>query len=314
MDVAPTITDTRGCATEAAPPAPRRGIAHDAKRPERLRGYVPAPCTPGAGHIELAQVSGATAVIRRLAASPLKLLTPRGANGTAHVVTSTYGGGLLAGDDVALRLDAGPDTRCVLGTQASTKVYRSTDGRPARQSLDAAVAAGAVVVIAPDPVTCFAGARYGQRQHFRLHGGASLLLIDWITSGRVARGERWAFDNYRSDIRIDVEGFCVARDALLLDPSHGPIDAPHRMGRFECLATVYLLGRAFTEAAAGLLARVTQMSVRKRAPLILAASPIQGGTVARVAGGAAETVGRFLGQQLASAWAAVGADPWSSKW
>jgi urease accessory protein len=313
MDGALMTTDTRGCAADAAPPAPRRGRAQDAECPERRRGF-PAPCTPGAGHIELAQVSGATAVIRRLASSPLKLLTPRGHNGTAHVVTSTYGGGLLAGDNIALRLAAGPNTRCLLGTQASTKVYRSTDGRPGRQSIDAIVAAGAVLVVAPDPVTCFAGARYAQRQHFRLDGGASLLLIDWITSGRVARGERWAFDHYRSDTRVDVGGSCVARDALLLDPRHGPIDAPHRMGRFECLANVYLLGPAFAEAASGFLARVGRMPVQKRAPLIVTASPLKDGAVVRVAGGAAETVGRFLGQQLAPAWAPLGQDPWLNKW
>lgn len=311
MDGALITTDILGCALNAAPPAPRRGIAQDAKRPERRRGCIPEP---GAGFIELAHVSGATAVIRRLASSPLKLLTPRGTNGTAHVVTSTYGGGLLAGDDIALRLVAGPNTRCLLGTQASTKVYRSGDGRSSRQSLGATVAPGAVLVVAPDPVTCFAGARYEQRQHVRLDVGASLLLIDWVTSGRAARGERWAFDHFRSETRIDVGDRCVARDALLLDPRHGPIDAPYRMGRFECFANVYLLGPAFAEAVNGLLARVGRIPVQKRASLIAAASPMSCGALLRVAGGAAETVGRFLSQQLVPAWAPLGADPWAMKW
>jgi sodium/pantothenate symporter len=131
----------------------------------------------GAGLVELAVVAGATAVVRRRATTPLKLLTPRSMNGVAHVVASTYGGGLLAGDEVALMVMAGPATRCTLGTQASTKVYRSEIGQVSRQSLEADVGPGAILAVAPDPVTCFAGARYEQCQRFRLAAGASLLLL-----------------------------------------------------------------------------------------------------------------------------------------
>jgi urease accessory protein len=313
---------------KVAHPAQRRGGAHDAERPERSRGPAAAqhpltwridgsnasPFVPGAGLVELAHVSGATAVVGRVATSPLKLLTPRGHAGCAHVVSSTYGGGLLAGDRIALRVVAGPDTRCVLGTQASTKVYRSTDRRTSAQSLDATIGVAAVLAVAPDPVTCFAGARYEQRQHFELEAGASLLLIDWLTSGRAARGERWAFDYYRNETRIDVGGGCVARESMLLDPIHGPIGGPYRMGRFDCMASVYLLGPAFADAAAGLVAAVGAMPVRKRDATLAAASPLNGGAVLRVAGGAAESVGRFITRQLAPAWTAVGDDPFSPKW
>ena len=274
-------------------------------------GSDDGPCS-GTGIVELGHVAGATAVVRRMARSPLKLLTPRGAGRCAHVVTSTYGGGLLAGDEVVLRLRAGDDTRCALGTQASTKVYRGASARPGRQSLDADVGAGAVLAVVPDPVTCFAGSRYEQRQRFRLAGTASLLLIDWVTSGRAARGERWAFDSYRSETRVDVDARCVARDALLLEGADG--SAAAHMGRFECLATAFLIGPALAVAAGELLGRAGRMAVTKRAPLIASASPIAGGAVLRAAGGAAESVGRFVAGLIQPAWAALGEDPWSRKW
>jgi urease accessory protein len=266
----------------------------------------------GSGTIEFERVSDSTAVVRRMAHSPLKLLTPRSNGPCAHVVTSTYGGGLLAGDEISLRLRAGDGTRCVLGTQASTKVYRGGDAT-SRQSVDADVGRGAVLAVAPDPVTCFAGSRYEQRQRFRLAETASLLLIDWLTSGRAARGERWAFGRYRTETRIDVGGTCVARDATLLE-ADGATTVAERMGRFDCVASVFLLGPDFTAAAAALLERLAKSPVGRRAPLVASASPLRDGALLRVAGGAAEQVGRFISRCLGPAWDALGEDPWSRKW
>jgi urease accessory protein len=272
------------------------------------------PAVPlGSGHVELARVAGGTAVVRRFAASPLKLLTPRSLGGCAYVVSSTYGGGLLAGDEIALRVEAGDETRCAIGTQASTKVYRSPAGRTSRQSIEANVAPGAVLAVVPDPVTCFAGAVYEQRQRFELAEGGSLLLVDWLTSGRAARGERWAFGRYRSETRIDIASMCIARDALLLEEADGAT-VGERMGRFDCLASVFLVGPAFAAASETLLERVSRLPVQRRAPLVAAASPLRGGAMLRVLGGAAETVGRFIAKHLEPAWEALGDDPWSRKW
>jgi urease accessory protein len=275
---------------------------------------VPArPPRAGSGTIEFQRVSVSTAVVRRMAHSPLKLLTPRSNGPCAHVVTSTYGGGLLAGDEISLRLRAGDGTRCVLGTQASTKVYRGGDDATSRQSLDVDVGEGALLAIVPDPVTCFAGSRYEQRQRFRLAETASLLLIDWLTSGRAARGERWAFGRYRTETRIDIGETCVARDATLLEPD-GATGVAERMGRFDCVASVFLLGPGFTAAAAALLERLAKSPVGRRAPLVASASPLRDGALLRVAGGAAEAVGRFISRCLGPAWDALGEDPWSRKW
>jgi urease accessory protein len=278
---------------------------------------LPSPTSAapaGTGRVELARVAGGTVVVRRFAASPLKLLTPRGSGACAHVVSSTYGGGLLAGDEVSLRVGAGDGTRCAIGTQASTKVYCCPDGRASRQSLEASVGRGGVLAVVPDPVTCFAGARYEQRQQFGMEEDASLLVIDWITSGRSARGERWAFRRYCSRTLIDVGATRVARDALRLDASDAGPSVADRMGRFDCLATVFLLGPAFATTSAAMLDRIARLPVQRRSALIAGASPLHDGAVLRVLGGAAESVGRFVAKHLAPAWGAVGDDPWSRKW
>jgi urease accessory protein len=271
----------------------------------------------GAGAVEFARVGESTAVVRRMARSPLKLVTPRGPGAAAHVVTSTYGGGLLPGDDIRLDIIAGERTRAVLGTQASTKVYRSEHGAGARQSLRAVVGRDALLAVVPDPVTCFAGARYEQRQRFEMEKDASLLLVDWLTAGRVACGERWAMRRYVSDTRVNVDGSCVARDALRLDPEDGPIDAPHRTGRFDCLAAVLLVGPGLAAAAGDAAGRVNAIKPRRRADLLASAGPLPSGhpgAVVRVAGGGAEGVGRFLRSLLTAAWEAIGEDSWTRRW
>lgn len=64
----------------------------------------------------------------------------------------------------------------------------------------------ALLVVIPDPVTCFSTAKYCQMQVFSLGSGSSLLLVDWITSGRSERGEKWAFSHYKSTNRIFLQG------------------------------------------------------------------------------------------------------------
>lgn len=286
-------------------------ITHSSLRPEVERSI------PGAGFIEFTRVGSRTAVTRARAASPLKLLTPRMAGGSAWVFTSNYGGGLLCGDDIRLSACAGEETTCLLSTQASTKIYRSKIGGGSRQSLRARIDAGALCVIVPDPITCFAGAVYEQRQQFSLDDSGSLVLVDWLTSGRRARGERWAFTRYASRNEIFVAGRCVFRDALLLDPADGPLHDPQRMGKIDCLATAILLGPRVAKAAAELLHIVSEQSAGAdpTTGVLCAASPLgAGGAVLQLAGPSAQAIGRVLRARLKFLCELLGDDPWQRKW
>ena len=145
-----------------------------------------SPSRAGIGTIALTKVASRTAVTRCRANSPLRLLNPQDHSATARIIAGTYGGGLLAGDAIELTVGAGAGTRCILGTQASTKIYRS-DGVGCTQNLNVTAAADSVVVSLPDPIVCFAGSRFVQCQEFDLAPDASLLMLDWFTSGRAAR-------------------------------------------------------------------------------------------------------------------------------
>ena len=273
----------------------------------------PGP-TSGHGALEVKMVAGQSAVTSAWAASPLKLLVPRSRGQSVWTCLSSFGGGLLAGDETRLSLSLAANTRCFLGTQSSTKVYRNPKQRPCGHRLDATLAPGSLLVLAPDPVQAFAGSSYVQRQEFRLQPGASLVLVDWFTSGRAARGERWAFSRFqsRSDVFVDEERVFV--DSVLLDPADGALDGAHRMGRFNCLALLLLLGPAARAAAARLLSLGAAQPVARRASLVMSVSPLRDGALMRLAGEQAEDVGREIHRHLAFLTELLGDDPLARKW
>jgi urease accessory protein len=272
------------------------------------------PRRAGCGALELSLVAGRTAVTRSVAASPLKLLAPRRRAAAAWVYVSTYGGGLVAGDEIDLDVRLGPSAVGVLCTQASTKVYRSPVRATCRQTLRASVADGGLLVLAPDPLTCFAQAQYEQSQVIRLEGSGSLVLVDWLTSGRRARGECWAFSRYRTRLEVYRNDELILADALLLDPADGPLDSPFRLGRFHCMAMVVLIGKQLAQAVGEQLRRIAAKPIEPGARLMDGASPVPHGMLMRVIGETTDSVARYLGSALAFLGEVLGETPWARKW
>jgi len=156
------------------------------------------PAPVGHATLEVEQVAGESTVTSAFATSPLKLLTPRARGQSVWAFTSSFGGGLVAGDQTRLDLRLGAGARCFVGTQASAKIYRNPCRRPCGHATQATLEAGSLLVLAPDPVQPFTNSNYSQRQEFHLGPGAGLVLLDWFCSGRAARGERWAFNRFQS--------------------------------------------------------------------------------------------------------------------
>jgi urease accessory protein len=163
-------------------------------------------------------------------------------------------------------------------------------------------------------VQAFAGSTYVQRQEFRLAAGAGLALVDWLSSGRVARGERWAFNQFSSRNDVFVNGERVFVDSISLGPADDLASSLHRTGRFNCLAMLLLVGEPMRQAAASLLAEIAVRPVTRRASMVCCASPVADGAVLRVAGEHLEEVGRELHRHLIFARDLLGDDPWARKW
>ncbi|KAI8806070.1 UreD urease accessory protein-domain-containing protein [Cladochytrium replicatum] len=219
------------------------------------------------------------------------------------VFAITYGGGLVAGDSIQFVINVGKGAGLCVLTQASTKVFKSLPSRSAAptpsaltphnhsqfpphaylwgntaenqnrkssvgasQSLLATIEANGFLAVLPEPVTCFADSTFDQYQTFRLaHHSASLVLLDWFTSGRAAygeTGESWLFKRYSSKNIVDIartpddddddEWATIVQDAWVLDDSnqnemdagkqrHDPSYLP-RVAPYTCFASLIFVG------------------------------------------------------------------------
>lgn len=234
------------------------------------------------------------------------------AKAVAALYVVGYGGGLVSGDKVEADFDVGQGCVMCCLTQGSTKVFKTRSTRPTegvstatyersersersepgetvgngnrgatRQSFRFLIRPNSTLVLLPDPVTCFASAKYDQVQRFDLRDrSSSLVVLDWITPGRTAvstppkegklnhldahsslappyslkadystpprTAELWSFSSYRSRNEIRSCGQVVARDVLLLsqDPSlPTPFsELARRNHPFGCYATLLLAG------------------------------------------------------------------------
>jgi urease accessory protein len=255
--------------------------------------------------------SGTRSVASRVyATSPLRLLTPRNHGHASWIYTSSFGGGLVDGDSIRMHVDVGAGAAAMLSTQASTKVYRSPRGTAA--DLHAQVAADGVLVVLPDPVVCFAGSRYRQQQRIDLNDDAALVLVDWVTAGRHTAGERWAFAEYRSELIVAVGGRPLVHDVVALREADG--DLAGRMGRFNVLALIVVVGATLRAEAAAIVEQVDADPIVARADQLIAATPLDQACVVRIAGVSLEQVARSVRSCLAFLPGLLGDSPWNRKW
>jgi urease accessory protein len=265
----------------------------------------------GFGALEVVRGPQKSVVSRALAMSPLRLLTPGNHGHAAWIYTSTYGGGLVDGDDISLRVRVAPRAAAFLSTQASTKVYRSPRGSDVEMRAD--IEPAGLLVSVPDPVVCFAASRYRQTQRLDVSEGAGLVLVDWVSSGRRVSGERWEFEEYVSRTIVRHRGRLVLHDATALRSSDS--DLATRIGRFDVLALMVIVGEPLQLDAAAIVSSLSQQPLGRRSDLLISAAPLgESGCVVRIAGRSVEQVGRRLRQLLGFVPALLGDDPWSRKW
>ncbi|GAA99081.1 uncharacterized protein L969DRAFT_103133 [Mixia osmundae IAM 14324] len=232
----------------------------------------------------IATRAGCRAVLSRLEFSyPLKLIAPRlpadhaPADAAAQegasiadlmiVYILSYGGGLISGDQIELSIHVEAGCRLVALTQGSTKVFRSRSlqmdaslcdramhpsADMTRQAMTVMVEPGGLFVLMPSTLTLFERSSYAQVQQIKLSqiGGepsssASLVLLDWYTSGRSARGENWAFDQLCMENIITLVGQDKHERLVAQDRLHLSIETPDMksyLGCYQCFATLFLAG------------------------------------------------------------------------
>jgi urease accessory protein len=136
-----------------------------------------------------------------------KPLYPEGAE-VCQVIVVHPPGGIVAGDSLAIDVDAGNGAHVQMTTPGAAKWYRST-GPVAQSAATLRVRAGALVEWLPLETILFDGARAAIRLAIELEGDARFIGWDVTRLGRTASGER--FDAGRL-----LQRFELFRDGALL--------------------------------------------------------------------------------------------------
>lgn len=190
----------------------------------------------------VATVRGTSRAITCKSILPLKIINPRSLNDCCHIVLSNYGGGMVQGDQVRLRIICERASRLYMGSQANTRIFKNPEQQPCGQVLQGRLKEGAFAVINRDPVVPHEGSSFRESQEWHVDPTSSLLLVDWISSGRSESGESFAYRSYESEIRIRSGGKTVLVDRFASDPTWQSPAVFARFGPYHTLLNIYFWG------------------------------------------------------------------------
>lgn len=200
---------------------------------------------PPPSSLTVTQVRGQSRLTTCQNIAPLKILQPDSHSSACHVVLSSYGGGFVQGDDVTLNISCETESRLYLTSQANTRIYRTETGLGSRQIVQGSIGDQAVAVIIPEPVVPHKDCVFDQRQRWDLAKTGSLLLVDWLHSGRNEAGEQFDYRHYCSEIDIRRDGKRLTLDRLDSEPARRRAQQPGRFGPYQTLMNIYLVGNVF---------------------------------------------------------------------
>jgi urease accessory protein len=147
-------------------------------------------------------------------------------------------GGVLAGDRLSLEVEVVPGAAAQITTTGATRLYRHRTGRAdSEHCARFSVGDAALLEYLPDAVIPYAGARHIQRTEIRLGRKATLYWWEVLTPGRLAAGERFAFDRLRLQSEVYAGPLPVLREDYLLEPKRKDLFALPRMFEYSYAAS-----------------------------------------------------------------------------
>jgi urease accessory protein len=186
--------------------------------------------------------AGATFLADSLQEPPLKVVRAFPlADGTSLAHLHNVSGGLLGGDHLSVKVNAGEGTRVQLTTTSATRIYRSRAGAPATTQLnEITVGENALFEYVPDAIIPFAGSHFQQTIRIQLQAGAGLYWWEIVAPGREARGEIFAYENFEMRTRVFATDRIIAAENISLSPGRNDLASIARLGPYRYTATFYI--------------------------------------------------------------------------
>lgn len=185
---------------------------------------------------------GRTALASLFQHDPLRVLFPTPPLGElTGAVLVTTSGGLVGGDEIAVRIAAGEGTAVLASPQAAEKVYRSA-GADCRIDMRLEAASDVWLEWLPQETIVFEGARLRRRTVIDAAPGARVLAGEMLALGRAAMGERLRTGLLRDAWEVRRGGRLAWAEALHVeDDMAGVLAHPAGLGgAVACATAVYV--------------------------------------------------------------------------
>lgn len=168
---------------------------------------------------------------------------------------SNYGGGVVSGDIVSVKISVAKNSNLVFTAQSTQKVFKSVGGKESKIYQDVCVEDDGFLALVPQPTTVFEGALFSQATEVQLYPNANLLLCTWYTGGRgESQDGTWNFKSFGDCTVLRRCGKLIYRDAMKLN-GEDDLLAEHmaRGGGYGVAGTVLLVGSKLDSVAKALL-------------------------------------------------------------
>jgi urease accessory protein len=127
--------------------------------------------------------------------------------------------GMLDGDEVRIDVRVRPGARLCMAAPSATRIFRSRSGKVAGTRQRFEIGEAATFEWFPEPLIPHAGARHRQLTELHVASGASVLFAEWMTPGRVAMNEVFAFEAIDWGVDLWLEGDLTMRECYCLTPT-----------------------------------------------------------------------------------------------
>lgn len=149
--------------------------------------------------------------------APYRIMRPFPKGERTEVIIMSASAGLFGGDSAVWQIDVGCGAGLCVYTQSYEKIF-CKNGRDAVRDLSVNIGEGASLLYLPQPAIPFAGSRYLGNTVINMAESSSLVYGEILSCGRVAMGESFNMELFRSRTRIFVDGAPVFADHTLLKP------------------------------------------------------------------------------------------------
>jgi urease accessory protein len=171
--------------------------------------------------------------------APLHLSKPHHEAGALVVNIVSPTAGLFDGDEVDVTVQVETGARLVLTTPSACRIHRARGETPAVMRQEMKVRTGGFLEFIPELIIPHRGARYRQTTSLHVEAGATLLFFEWLSPGRVASGEtfayaelQWETDLWHGETLIACERFSLKPDGPHLASLRAIHEASHYLGCF----------------------------------------------------------------------------------